>query len=172
MFVVTFIGAAARGKVAGAVGTAAMDSLWFWRYRRGGGTDGPARWEFGANVTDWSGAPAPAQFGKLVAEKALHKDLRPESARPMTNAVHWATGVGWGAAYGLATRSGRSRRSTALVRGLVFGSAVWATSYVVLPLAKVYEPIWEYDREALVKDLSAHLVYGVSAAAIFRLLSR
>ena len=38
----TPLGAVARGLVAGAVGTLAMDLLWFYRYRRGGGEGGLA----------------------------------------------------------------------------------------------------------------------------------
>jgi hypothetical protein len=54
---------------------------------------------------------------------------------------------------------------------LAFGASVWAASYVVLPAAKLYKPIWEYDRVTLAKDLSAHLVYGVATATALRLLS-
>jgi len=44
---------------------------------------------------------------------------------------------------------------------------------VVLPLAGLYKPIWEYDRHTLAKDLSAHLVYGLTTAVVFnRLTSR
>ena len=46
-----------------------------------------------------------------------------------------------------------------------------ASSYAVLPLAKLYKPIWEYDRKTLAKDLSAHLAYGLATAAAFRLLT-
>jgi hypothetical protein len=48
---------------------------------------------------------------------------------------------------------------------------VWGAGYVVLPAAKLYKPIWEYDRRTLTKDLSAHLVYGLTTAATFALLS-
>jgi len=41
----------------------------------------------------------------------------------------------------------------------------------VLPLAKVYKPIWQYDARTLAKDLSAHLAYGIGTAAAFRVLS-
>ena len=36
---VTPLGAILRGLVAGAVGTAAMDVVWYLRYRRGGGKE-------------------------------------------------------------------------------------------------------------------------------------
>jgi len=42
---------------------------------------------------------------------------------------------------------------------------------VVLPLAGLYKPIWQYDAKVLAKDLGAHCVYGLGTAATFRLLS-
>jgi hypothetical protein len=54
--------------------------------------------------------------------------------------------------------------------GLPFGAGVWAVDYAVLPAAGLYKPIQDYDRETLAKDLTAHLVYGTTAAAL-RLLS-
>jgi len=41
----------------------------------------------------------------------------------------------------------------------------------VLPAAGLYRPIWEYDRKTLADDLSAHLVYGLTTAAVFRVLA-
>ena len=62
--------------------------------------------------------------------------------------------------------------STPRIRhGLLFGATVWAVGYAVLPAAKLYKPIWEYDRQTLAKDLSAHLVYGLGTATAFKLLS-
>jgi hypothetical protein len=55
--------------------------------------------------------------------------------------------------------------------GLPFGAGVWGSSYVVLPAAGLYQPIWEYDRRTLANDLSAHLVYGLATAAAFRALA-
>ncbi len=55
--------------------------------------------------------------------------------------------------------------------GPVLGTAAFANSYVVLPLAKLYKPIWEYDGPTIAKDLSAHLVYGTVTAEAFRLLA-
>lgn len=48
----TPLGAVARGLVAGAVGTAAMDLVWFARYKRGGGTDKLVDWEFSSGLKD------------------------------------------------------------------------------------------------------------------------
>jgi hypothetical protein len=51
------------------------------------------------------------------------------------------------------------------------GPAVWLAGYVVLPLAKVYKPIWEYDAQTLRDDLSAHVVYGIVTATTFAALA-
>ena len=53
--------------------------------------------------------------------------------------------------------------------GLPFGATVWASGYIVLPAAKLYEPIWRYDVKTLANDLSAHLVYGLTTAAAWRM---
>ncbi|MGH2502015.1 MAG: hypothetical protein ACRDID_05785 [Ktedonobacterales bacterium] len=50
---------------------------------------------------------------------------------------------------------------------MVFGAA-----YVIMPLARLYKPIWEYDKPTLAKDLSSHLVYGAGVSSLFALLSR
>ncbi len=64
-----------------------------------------------------------------------------------------------GAQYGVLAGSLRTPR-------IRYGAAVrrrrLGTGYVVLPAAKLYQPIWEYDRMTLAKDLSAHLVYGLT----------
>ena len=65
-----------------------------------------------------------------------------------------------------------SLRKQKVLYGLPFGASVWAGGYVVLPAAMLYKPIWDYDVKTLAKDLSAHLVYGVTTATALRLLSR
>ena len=57
----TPIGALLRGLVAGALGTAAMDALWFARYRRQGGDSSFVAWELSSGLCSWDQAPAPAQ---------------------------------------------------------------------------------------------------------------
>jgi hypothetical protein len=49
---------------------------------------------------------------------------------------------------------------------------VWLSGYVVLPLAKVYKPIWEYDARTLGDDFSAHVVYGAVVSSAFAALTR
>jgi len=152
------------GALAGAVGTAAMDLLLYARYRRGGGKDGLRRWEFAGNVMSWDDASAPGQLARKTWRRVTSQEPPDEWARPATNIVHWATGVGWGALYG-AVASTTTRRP--LVRALALGPAAWLSGYVVLPLAKVYEPIWKYDARTLADDLSAHVLYGDVTSAAF-----
>jgi len=164
----TPLGAVARGLAAGALGTVAMDVSLFARYRRGGGDGRFAPWEFSSGVGDWEQAPAPAQVGKRLVEGLFQLKLPPERAALVNNVTHWAYGMLGGAQYGIVAGSLRSPR---IRYGLPFGASVWAASYAVLPAAKLYKPIWEYDLPTLAKDLGAHLVYGFTTATALRSLS-
>jgi hypothetical protein len=156
----------ARSAVAGLAGTLAMDLLWYRRFRSGGGEGGFADWEVTHEVpSSWEEAPAPAQMGRKVLQLA-GRDVPIERAPALNNVMHWAYGTSWATGYGLLPR----RRPW--WAGPAFGATVWASDYVTLPLAGVYQPIWEYDVSALWQDLSAHLVFGTAADAALRLLDR
>lgn len=73
-----------------------------------------------------------------------------------------------GALYGIAAESLGQPRTW---YGLPFGAGVSAVDYAVLLAAGLYKPIQDYDRQALAKDLTAHLVYGTTTAGALRLLS-
>ncbi len=160
----TPLGAVTRGLCAGAVGTLAMDLLWYARYRRDDGTSGFAHWESSADLVSWDGAPAPALVGKRLAEGLLQKELADDRAGLTNNLTHWGYGMLAGAQFGLL--AGSLRRRPVWI-GLPFGAAVWGTGYVVLPALGLYKPIWQYDRRTLTKDLTAHLTYGLGTAAAF-----
>jgi hypothetical protein len=164
----TPLGGVISGLVAGAIGTVAMDSLLFARYRRGGGDSSPTAWEFSSGLSSWENAPAPALVGKRLVEGLFGCELAPRHAALVNNITHWATGILGGTQYGVVAGSLRTPR---IRYGLPFGAGVWGAGYVILPAAKLYQPIWEYDRTTLAKDLSAHLVYGLGTATVFRLLS-
>jgi hypothetical protein len=169
MSTLTPIGAIGRGLIAGAVGTAALDALLFSRYRRGGGEIRFRDWEFSSGVSGWDEAPAPAHVGKRLVEGLFATELPDRWARPVNNLTHWAFGILNGAQYGIVAGS---LREPHIRYGLPFGASVWASGYVVLPAAKLYEPIWKYDVKTLANDLSAHLVYGLATASAMQLLSR
>ena len=156
-----------RGVEASALGTLAMDTEIYRRYRRGGGQTPFAAWESSDGIESWDGAPAPALVGKQLLERATGRDVSPRHARALNNVMHWAFGLAAGAGYGLLA----SARTPRLRWGLPFGAAVWAHGYVVLPRLGVYEEMWKYDGRTLAKDLSAHLVFGAATAAAFSVLS-
>jgi hypothetical protein len=158
------LGALVRGVLAGAVGTVAMDLLWFYRYNRDGGESGFLEWEFSAGLDDWSKAPAPAQVGKRLFEGFFQHELSSRWAALTSTIMHWMYGLGWGALYGVVASSFSHPR---IRSGLLFGTVVWTVDYIALPLAKLYKPMWEYDLTTLAKDLSAHLVYGVGTSVAF-----
>src|SRR5215208_2032844 len=161
----TPVGAVVRGLVAGAVGTAAMDVFLFARYRRGGGTSRFPEWELSSGLKGWDDAPAPAHVGKRLVKGLLDVKLPARSAPLVNNVTHWAFGMLSGAGYGLI--AGSLPRAP-IGYGPPFGALVWSGGYVVLPAAKLYEPIWKYDAKTLADDLSAHLVYGLATAAAWR----
>jgi hypothetical protein len=106
---------------------------------------------------------------KRLVEGLFALQLPPARARLVDNVTHWAFGVVNGGAYGLVVGSlGRPH----ILYGPPFGASVWSSGYVVLPLAKLYEPIWKYDAKTLADDPSAHLVYGTTTAAAYSLPSR
>ena len=145
-----------------------MDALLFARYRRGGGASSFADWEFSSEVSSWDEAPAPAQVGKRLVEGLFKRELPAQRAPLVNNITHWGYGMLGGVQYGIVAGSLSSPR---IGYGLPFGASVWAAGYAVLPAAKLYKPIWEYDRKTLAKDLSAHLDYGLGTATAFQLLS-
>jgi hypothetical protein len=152
------------GLLAGALGTLAMDTLWFGRYRRGGGTSDALSWEFAIGLNSWQDASAPAKVGKLLYESLTHRELPPSRASLTTNIMHWGYGAQWGALFGLALGCAGHLRWW---HAPLLGGLVWLSSYAILPVAGFYKPIWRYDPKTLWDDLSAHLVYGAAAAVTF-----
>ena len=162
------LGTLVAGAIAGAVGTAAMDAALYRRYRSAGGTESFRRWESAAGVTNWEQASAPGQLGHKLVRFVTHREPDDKWARTTTNLMHWAAGIGWGVQYAIVATgsSGRSR-----VLALALGPVAWLSGYVVLPLAGVYKPIWEYDAHTLREDLSAHLVFGTATSAAYAALA-
>ena len=164
--VATPLGVLARGAIAGAAGTAAMDLFQYLQYRAGGGSDGPVTWEF-SSVPGWDGAPAPAQIGKRVFEALFARTLSDRAANRVNNVMHWSYGISWAAAFGIVT--GSASRSRARL-GPVFGTVIFLADYVVLPPTGLYQPIWTYDAKTLGKDWASHLVYGTATGISLRVL--
>ena len=161
MNVTKLVTAAATGAVAGAIGTLAMDLVWFRRARSAGSDDGFAEWEFSGDTTGFDDAGAPAQVGKRAAS-AVGADLAEESAGTVNDVVHWTTGTAWGVGGALlAAVTGLNPFGA----GLASGAAAFGAAYTVLPALRIYEPIWEYDRTTVWKDATAHATFGAAVGA-------
>lgn len=145
-----------------------MDALLYWRYKRGGGESSPGDWEFSKGLASWDDAPAPAQVGKRLVEGLFEIEIPAARVRLVNNVTHWAYGILGGVQYGIVAGSLAKPR---ILYGLPFGASVWGAGYVILPAAKLYKPIWDYDAKTLADDLSAHLVYGLTTATVMELLS-
>lgn len=161
------LGAVVRGGLAGGVGVAVLDAVLYARYRREGGTDGVLEWEFGGK-SRWDSISAPGQLGRQLYEGFTQRRLNARWARLTNNVMHWGYGVAWAVSYGVVAGTFRRPR---LAAGPPFGALVWLTSYLVMPAAGLYKPIWEYDAMTLWKDFTPHVAYGTAVAAVFRLLS-
>lgn len=164
----SLVGAALKGTAAGVAGTLAMDLLWYSRYRRGGGTQELWAWETAAGVDSYDKAAAPAQVGRKAYKLVTGDDPQPDTARLMTDVMHWVTGVQWAAAYGVV--ASRTRHPVAVAAA--FAPTVWLSSYAILGSMGIYKPIWKYDAKTLWLDLSAHLVYGAVTTGTYAALTR
>ncbi|GHJ41668.1 hypothetical protein [Streptomyces sp. TS71-3] len=164
----TPLAAVGAGALAGAVGTAAMDTVRYLRDRRAGTADSPLEWEF-PPVEGWKDAPDPGQVAKRVVEGFTQRPIPDRWAWLTSNAAHWSYGAAMGALYGVVAGSLRDPRP---VYGLPFGAGVWGSGYLFLALGGFYEPIWRYDAKTLAKDLSAHLAYGAGTGVVFWLVDR
>ena len=92
-----------------------------------------------------------------------------EWARPATNIVHWATGIGWGALYGVlasATSPAPWARRSRSVRSP--GSPAMSC----FPWRRCTSRSGSTTRGRSRDDLSAHLVYGAVASAAFAGLTK
>lgn len=163
----TPLAAVVGGLLAGAVGTASLDTVQYLMYRRAGGHERPLTWEF-PPVDSWEKAPDPGKVAKRLIEGFTGRELPDRWARLTSTVAHWSYGSACAALYGIL--AGSLRRPYALY-GLPFGALVWTSGYIVLPEAGLYKPIWEYDAKTLARDLSAHLAYGIGTGAAFRLFA-
>lgn len=164
----TPLAAVLSGLLAGAVGTVCLDAVQYLKYRRAGGEDAPAAWEF-APIENWEQAPDPGQVAKRVIEGFTQRDLPDRAAWPLSTLAHWGYGTAAGAAYGLLAGSAAVPRAR---YGVALGIALFANDYIALPIAGLYKPIWQYSAKVLGWDLGAHIAYGAGTGIAFRAISR
>lgn len=170
---VTPLGAVARGVVAGMIGTAAMTA---WQeismklQSSGVNASSAGEAEPPSPPRDpWEQASAPAKVARRFLEGVFDERVPPERIGLLTNAMHWGYGIGWGVAYGLIQGTSPG---PALRRGVLFGTAVWAMSYVTLVPMGFYQPPWKYSPQELAMDISYHLAYGAGLGVGYAAVDR
>jgi uncharacterized membrane protein YagU involved in acid resistance len=165
----TLLDRAARGLVAGVLGTGVMTA---WQELsaklRSSGSDGDAR-QPETPSDPWEQASAPAKVGRLILG-AVGYDVPEDKIGLLTNVMHWSYGTAWGAIYGAVM--GNAAHDRPLTRGLAFGSWVWVMSYLQMVPLGFYEPPWKYSPQELAMDLSYHLAYGAGVGAAGALVER
>jgi hypothetical protein len=165
----TPLGAVARGVAAGVAGTGLMtlaQTLPAKLQSSGGETDDDRKTT--EQQDPWEQASAPAKVARRFIEGVFHREVPPKQIPLLTHAMHWGYGTGWGAVYGVAQGT---LRVPPLRHGLVFGTTVWAMSYVQLVPMGLYEPPWRYAPQDIAMEVGYHLAYGVGVAGAFRVLA-
>ena len=157
----TPLGAVARGLLAGALGTGLMSLHQKLMSSGSGASDG--------EDDPWESAPTPALVARKLAKGVFDRDLPAERIGAIAEAVHWAYGLSWGAAYGLV--AGTAKPSP-LKAGPALAVSVWGASYAQLVPMGLYEPPWTYPPKTLATDLGYHLTYGLGAALGFAAVDR
>jgi uncharacterized membrane protein len=142
-----------RGAVAGLAGTAAMTGAQLAVLRLTGGKP----------------SHAPEQVGRKLAGSLLGKRVPRRKRDTLNDTMHWSYGTGWGIPLGLASAAA-GKRPGILTGGVALGLTVWGTGLAELPAFGVAPPPWEQPPAALATDAGYHLVYGVVAAAVLRVL--
>lgn len=169
MKAITPMAAVARGLAAGVVGTGLMTA---WQEVSAQLLSSPEENVEPPEPTDdaWENASAPAKVAKRIGEGVFERKVPAQRIPLLTNVMHWGYGSSWGTVYGLL--AGSARRAWGLRAGAIFGTGVWAMSYVQLVPMGLYEPPWKYPPKDLAMDLSYHLAYGAGVASAFRVLDR
>ncbi|HEV2062741.1 MAG TPA: hypothetical protein VGR12_07820 [Solirubrobacteraceae bacterium] len=166
----TPLGAIAHGLGAGLCGTALMTLTQELAAKlQSSSESGDQQQDEGQPNDPWEQASAPAKVARRFIEGVFEREVPPERIPLLTHAMHWGYGTSWGAVYGIleSTSGGRSAK-----QGLLFGSGVWAMSYVQLVPMGLYEPPWKYPPKEVALDLSYHLAYGLGLVGGHRMLDR
>ena len=138
------LGLAARGAMAGALGTLLMTPIQLLGLEPSSHRD-RARW-------------MPRQvFSGLARRLGFAHKAAGDERTALAGGAHLAYGAAFGALYAL----WRRKRGGSLPSGLAFGLAVWAGNYAgLLPAARIVPPPDEEHPAQTARLVAAHVVYG------------
>jgi uncharacterized membrane protein YagU involved in acid resistance len=107
----------------------------------------------------------PRQITMRVARMAgLRRHLDEPERAGATMAAHFGYGTAAGALYGLAARP---LPAPTLVKGLLFGLALWGVSYLgLLPAAGLLRSATDHPAERNALMIAAHLVWGATLGLV------
>ncbi len=98
----------------------------------------------------------------------LGRELSGKEREIGAQVVHFAVGAAGGAVYGMFIGRGSFHP---LISGLAFGTALWLFGEeIAMPLLGINNPPQGYSLADHANSLGEHLVYGISTAAVARLL--
>ncbi|WP_293911995.1 hypothetical protein [Deinococcus sp.] len=99
-----------------------------------------------------------ASLGRSAYELIAHQTPGPQTRAALSEAVHWAMGLGSGALYGALS----ARHGGQPISGGVYGAALWlAADEALVPLLGLQDGPASSDARAHLNRLGAHLSYGV-----------
>jgi putative membrane protein len=100
----------------------------------------------------------------LAARAGIDKATPKELHHAADQLLHLGFGATLGTVYALVTRR---RRTSALKRGLVFGTAAYLLGAgVVVPALGAARPLWRARPAEFLVNLASHLLYGVTTALV------
>jgi hypothetical protein len=155
---------ALKGAAAGAVGVWAMDRVTWWLWDR----EDPAALRREVRARPGGLDPAHAVANRVAG--LVGTELEPRQPHPAGTAVHYALGMGPGAAYAVARRR---FPAVATGAGLMYGLTLsLAEDEGMAPLLGLAGGPTEYPWQAHVRGLVGHLVLGAVTHAVLDLLDR
>jgi hypothetical protein len=172
--------AALCGLVGGAAGTLVMEGYWKALVALAGHDPRQSRKKNPPKSANLSVLGHPMREGEESTETVGRLAYRtvtgrsPETMRTreaLSQTVHWTYGTAQGGIYGAALGSRRTETPN-LAGGAAFGTALWAVSEVVLPVLGLGKGPTAYTAAHHAATWGAHVVYGLTAAAVTQALAR
>lgn len=102
---------------------------------------------------------------KLAVDTGLRRILTPAEEHAVAVACHYGYGAAAGALYGALTPP----RASGPARGVVFGLALWAASYLGwLPALQILRPATQHPPRRTASMIASHILWGLALAALVR----
>jgi hypothetical protein len=172
--------AALYGLIGGAAGTVVMEGYWkalraLTGYDPKQAKQNPKNAPISADLSLVGHPMRPGEsstetVGRVAYEEIAGEPPRsPKTRKALSQTVHWTYGTVQGGVYG-ATR--RDVRPPDALGGAAFGTALWGISVLVLPLLGLGKGPTAYPAKKHAAEWGAHVIYGLTAAAVTQALER